>query len=107
MFSPANSDLKYAAENGNAAAVKKFKGSFDGQLGESTVRLFKQKYYRELLKAKESTPRGVAVEVKSVPSKKRGRPLTLGEIDKEVQAYIKSLRKAGTAVSFQVVLAAA
>ena len=28
---------KYAAENGNAAAVKKFKGSFNGQLGENTV----------------------------------------------------------------------
>ena len=34
-------------------------------------------------------------------------PLTLGEIDKEVQAYIKVLKKAGTYVSIQVVLAAA
>ena len=45
--------------------------------------------------------------MKSIPSKKRGRPLTLGDIDKEVQAYIKALRKAGTPVSIQVVLAAA
>ena len=59
------------------------------------------------MKAKVSTPRGEAVEVKSIPSKKRGRPLTLVEIDKEVQAYIKALRKAGTPVSIQVVLAAA
>ena len=34
---------KYTAENDNSAAVKKFKGNFDGQLGESTVHLFKQK----------------------------------------------------------------
>ena len=36
-------------------------------------------------------------------------PLTLGVIDREVQAYsyIKALRKAGTPVSIQVVLAAA
>ena len=34
---PANSEKKYAAENSNTAAVKKFKGSFDGQLGENTV----------------------------------------------------------------------
>ena len=27
---------KYVAEYSNAAAVKKFKGSFDGQLGENT-----------------------------------------------------------------------
>ena len=47
---------KYAAENGNAAAIKKFKGDFDRKLGESTVHLFKQKYHQELLKAKERTP---------------------------------------------------
>ena len=34
-------------------------------------------------------------------------PLTLGEIDKEVQAYKKALRKAGTSVSIQAVIAAA
>ena len=42
---------KYAAENGNTAAVKRFKDDYDGQLGESTVGLFKKKYYRELSKA--------------------------------------------------------
>ena len=40
---------KYASEHGNAAAVKKFKADFDGgQLGESTVRLFKKRYIEEL-----------------------------------------------------------
>ena len=36
---------KYASERGNTAAVKKFKADFEGgQLGESTVRLFKKRY---------------------------------------------------------------
>ena len=35
---------KYASEHGNAAAVKKFKANIEGgQLGESTVRLFKKR----------------------------------------------------------------
>lgn len=97
---------KYAAEHSNAAAVKTFKGDFDGQLGENTVQLFKRKYYGELSKAKASKPQEV-VEGKSIPNKKRRRPLTLEDIDREVQAHIKALRKAGTPVSIQVVLAAA
>ena len=47
---------KYTAENDNSAAIKKFKSKFDGQLGESTVHLFKQKYYQKVKKAKERTP---------------------------------------------------
>ena len=40
---------KYASEHGNAAAVKKFKANIEGgQLGESTVRLFKKRYFEEL-----------------------------------------------------------
>ena len=61
---------KYAAEHSNAAALKKFKGDFDGQLGESTVQLFKRKYYGELSKAKASKPQEV-VEGKSIPNKKK------------------------------------
>ena len=67
---------KYASEDGNAAAVKKFKANIEGgQLGESTVRLFKKRYFEELKKAKHS---GATVpEVKSIASRKRGHPLLL------------------------------
>ena len=41
---------KYAAESGNAAAVKMFKAEFDGEIGESTVHLFKQSIFRGLNK---------------------------------------------------------
>ena len=71
---------KYASEHGNAAAVKKFKANIEGgQLGEITVRLFKKRYFEELKKAKHS---GATVpEVKSIASRKRGRPLTLGDTE--------------------------
>ena len=92
---------KYASEHGNTAAVKKFKADFeDNQLGESTVRLFKKRYIEELKKAKHS---GATVpEVRSIASRKRGRPLTLGDVDTKVQAYIKALRKAGTPVNVNI-----
>ena len=46
-------------------------------------------------------------EVKKIDTKPRGRPLLLGELDSDVQTYIKALRKAGTPVSVPIVLAAA
>lgn len=43
----------------------------------------------------------------AAPTKKRGRPLTLWELDDKVQKYIKALRAAGTPVSAHIVQAAA
>ena len=42
MVRKANTIGKYAAENGNTAAIKRFKASHD--IGESTVQLFKKWY---------------------------------------------------------------
>ena len=98
---------KYAAENGNAVAVKKFKDDFDGGLGESTVRAFKKRYLEELKKATKENLPGEVPKVTKIANKRRGRPLLLGDVDKEVQTYIRALRKAGTPISAPVVLAAA
>ena len=51
-FTPENRAAigKYAAQNGNAAAVRKYK--FTHSIGESTVRLFKKRYLEELKKNK-------------------------------------------------------
>ena len=98
---------RYATEHSNTAAVKKFKGDFERRLGESTVRLFKKKYLEELKRAKKNTPAGEVPEVKKIAVKTRGRPLLLGELDSDVQQYVKALRKAGTPVSVPVMLAAA
>ena len=95
---------KYASENGNAAALKRFRKDIP-ELGESTVRSFKTKYLAALensRKLEDLTP------ITSIPSKKRGRPLNLpGELHSEVQQYIRALRDARTPVSLPLVAAAA
>ena len=50
---------------------------------------------------------GLCPRVTAIPSKKRGRHLTLGEMDLEVQIYIRALQVAGTPVGSAVVVAAA
>ena len=70
-------------------------------LGESTVRLFKKQYVADSKKV------GPDEEITQLAKKKRGRPLTLGNLDEKVQKYIRALRKAGTPVNARVVLAAA
>ena len=95
---------KHAAENGNSSALKKFRRVYP-DLGESTVRSFKRKYY-EVLK-EQVRQSGQSAIVESIPSKKRGRPLTLGDLDNEVQQYVRALRTAGTPVGSPVMIAAA
>ena len=65
------------------------------------MRLFKKQYQADLKKV------GSEEEITQLAKKKRGRPLTLGNIDEKVQQYIRALRKAGTPVNARVVLAAA
>ena len=83
---------RYAAEHGNSAAVKKFKSDFEQGLGESTVRVFKNRYLEELKEAKETLAVGKAPAVKEIAVKTRGRPLLVGEFDADIQRYIKALR---------------
>ena len=46
-------------------------------------------------------------EVTEPPSKKRGRPLLLGEIDKQLQPYLRKIRDQGGIVTASVVIAGA
>ena len=46
-------------------------------------------------------------EVSAIPSLKRGRPLTLGEVNSEVQQYLRALNAAGTPVNSAIVIASA
>jgi len=89
---------KYAAEHGNAEAMKRFKTEFP-ELPESTVRSFKIKY-KDALESGSSS-------IDKIPSKRRGRPQLLGEYDAQVQQFVKVLHKGGTSVTPQVVIAAA
>ena len=58
--------------------------------------------------SKDSSDDEMPEEVQTLPRKKQGRPLLIGdELDKEVQAYIKHMREASSAVNTEVVIAAA
>lgn len=85
---------KYAAENGNSWAVRKF------DVGESTVRLFKKKYLQSL----RSRP-ATEEEFQSLPAKKRGRPTLLGEVDVKVQNYLRDLQQSGGIVNRNIAIA--
>ncbi len=78
--------------------MKKFNG-----IGESTVRLFKKRYLSECEAAGSSE-----VPVTSLPAKKKGRKLMLGEeLDEQVKKYVKFLRANGTSIGTNVIMAAA
>ena len=94
---------RYAAENGNYRAVRKF-SSAQRQVPESTVRGFKRMYLNELKKNKSATPESV---VRLDSGKKIGRPVQLGPLDKEVQEYIKSISDGGRIINKNIVKAAA
>ena len=80
---------KYAAENGNANTLRKFKREFPN-LSESTVRTFKKRYYEEVRKWKEELE-----ESKSITkyARKTGRPYLLDELDEMGQKHIRSSSK--------------
>ena len=62
--------------------------------------LFKKRYLEQLRAS-------LGTEVTSIASRKRGRPLALGDVDEDVQKFITALSKSGTPVNIPVILAAA
>ena len=97
---------KRASEHGVTATVRFFSKSFPGRpLKESSVRTWKKKYEVELAKNKKA---GKEMVVPELVDKKRGRPLLLGsELDKQVQAYLTTLRTNGAVVNTAIAMACA
>ena len=91
---------KYAVENGNTKAVKHFEKEFPN-LKENTVRNFKKKYYEKLSKAR----REGKTEVLSLPSKVRGRPPILMELDGKLIRFLKGIHGSGGVINIHVVRA--
>ena len=90
---------KYAAENGNINAVRKFKLDFPA-LGESSVRSFKTKYYEELkYKTKEDCEASQSIRKYS---RQTGRPYLLGDLDEMVKTYLLTLSKRGGVINTTV-----
>ena len=92
---------KYASENGNKAAVKKFSTHLGYEISEATVRNFKRKYLSQLMTTD-------ADAITSLPHGSSGRPLLIGkDLDDQVAVYIRKLREAGGIVNCNIVIAAA
>ena len=92
---------KYAAENGNTAAARHFSKELEKPLSEATIWEFKSRYLEELSRKRKADEHPI---VESLPQKKRGRPLLLGdELDHKVQAYVQTLCNNGGSVTTAIV----
>ena len=93
---------QFVNENGNSKALSHFKRKFPG-LKESTVRTFKKQHQEELKRAKHEK----RSPSKVIKSKKRGRPLLLGGLDKMIHTFLRSTRAHGGVVNTAVAIAVA
>ena len=80
----------FAAQSGNKAAVEKFSKELGKPVSESTVRGFKKNYY-------EASKRNWTGE--PIARLEHGLRLKLGDLDSNVQDYIRKLRVAGGVVN--------
>ena len=97
---------KRAAEFGVTASIRYFSKAFSSRsLKESTVRTWKAKYLQE---ARTKRRAGDDSALRALPNRKSGRPLMLGDdLDKQVRAYLTSLRENGAAVNTAIAIACA
>ncbi len=97
---------KRAAEFGVTSTVRYFNKKFTHrELKESTVRTWANQYRKELATRKKECKDMTVVKL---VSKKRGRPLMLGEeLDKQVQKYVAELRQNGCPINTAILMATA
>ena len=88
---------KFAAKSGNNAAIEKFSKMTRKPVSENTVRGMKKSYYEAL----KHNPKGEVVT--RLEHGLRGRHLKLGNLDCNVQDYIRKLRVAGGIVNRAIV----
>ena len=94
---------KYASENGNERANKKFRERYPS-LTESTIRNFKKRYLQRMaLERKKLNPEPVT----TICNKERGRPPLLLELDDKLVSFLKAVRIKGEVVNIHVVRATA
>ena len=96
---------KYASENGDSAAARHFSTVLSKPISRTTVHGLKKAYYQELSRKRKAEE---DLAISTLPTKKRGRPLLLGEdLDTKVQQYLRALRESGGAINTAIVLGAA
>ena len=95
---------KYAIENGNSRAARKF-STTDMAINESTIRSWVATYKEELERKRKA---GEDSAISSLPEAKRGRPLLLGDtLDNQVKEYVRSVREGGGLITTEITIAAA
>ena len=95
---------KYALENGNLKAMRHFSASSYPDIKESTIRNFKRAYKERLdSERKQQNP----APVTEIPSKHRGRPPLLLQVDGKLIVFLKAIRKRGGVVNSNIVRATA
>ena len=98
---------RYALMYGNIAAQRRFSRKLGTDIKESTIRTWKIKY-QAAVSLKKGSSGDQDVSVTSLPTKKRGRPLMLGEkLDEEVQYYIRAVREGGGVITTAITMASA
>ena len=97
---------KYSSENGVHAAARHFSMELGKNINPSTIRGFKRAYLQEMNRKRRADEDDLTVT--SLPAKKRGRPLLLGEeLDRKIQLYLRAIRESGGAVNTAIALGAA
>ncbi len=96
-----------AAENGIANTIRHYAKMFPNlDLKESSVRTWRNSYRLEIKKRVRCGEDNLTVS--ELPTKKRGRPLLLGEeLEEQVRAYLTSLRENGAVVNTAILIACA
>ena len=95
---------KYAAIQGTAAALRKFKKLLSHyRLHESSVRAKRENYYR-IVKSASLSSSSSSSPIKKLTLLKIGRPLLLGSLDEKVQKLLVALRSKGGVVNTIVVV---
>ena len=98
---------RYASMHGNVSAAHRFSKELGIVMKESSVQVWKGKYMAEIARKQETDETG-DISVTKLPSKKRGRPLLLGEkLDTAVKCYIQAVREGGGVVTSTITMAAA
>ena len=96
---------KYACIHGVPAAARVYSRKLQKHISETTARSIRDAFREESAKQRYL---GVDEDIETMPKKKRGRKVLLGEqLDQKLQQYLTTLRSNGGIVSARVAMAAA
>ena len=97
---------RYGFSHGNQAAIRRYNDEYSTDIKDSSLSTWKSKYVEEFGRKQDvgEFEENGDIVVHSIPQKKRGRPLLLGnELDDRVKRYIKDVQAAGTPIDTTVV----